>query len=121
MNFTSGWRRMTPRFSARGALGLLLLLQAMVTQAQQQEPAVEGGETAARGPETAGVRLSLQFFEFLGEFTTEDGEWVDPAVLMESDIVVSAGTATGHDAQERDGQGQIEATADNCLEPRCKP
>jgi hypothetical protein len=121
---------MTRRFSRQGALGLVLLapfleMQAQPVSAAQAQPADTRDATAsveAHGSGDSAGRVSLQLFEFLGEFTTEDGEWVDPAILMEGDIVGSEQTGMGREGQETRGQGTDEAAArnDNCLEPRCE-
>jgi hypothetical protein len=117
---------MTPRFSLQRALGLLLLLQAFAAQAQ---PAADPGESVESGDGGDGSsRLSLQLFEFLGEFTTEEGDWVDPALLMEGDIVGSARTEMGREGQNGAAQApraqnsdDASGSSDNCVEPRCKP
>ncbi|KPJ90086.1 MAG: hypothetical protein AMJ53_14910 [Gammaproteobacteria bacterium SG8_11] len=41
--------------------------------------AVAYAEPEAESEET----VSLEFLEFLGEFQTEDGEWIDPVNLLE--------------------------------------
>jgi hypothetical protein len=117
---------MTPRFSLQDALGLLLLLPALAAQAQPAADAAEPVESG-HGPGDGSGRVALQLFEFLGEFTTEEGDWVDPALLMESDIVGYARTEMGRDVQGGDGQAARAQDSDepvrseNCVEPRCKP
>jgi hypothetical protein len=123
---------MTPRFRIQGGLGLMLLAYALAIHAQEQpvdeadgtagETTVEtGGETAG---ETAGPAL-LELLEFIGEFTTEDGAWVDPAVLLEvEDTELAGGTrrdppvfsATGGVA----GEVQPAAPEENCIAARCE-
>jgi hypothetical protein len=112
---------MTPRFSRQ--LALVLLAPALAAQAGPAPDAADSTATAeTRGAGDSVTRASLQLFEFLGEFTTEDGEWVDPAILMEGDIVGSAQTGMGREGQEPRGQDTDEDAArnDNCLETRCE-
>ena len=122
---------MTPRFSRQGALGLLLLLQALFAHAQSAAGA--SGSTEGSGTGDDSGRISLQLFEFLGEFTTEDGEWLDPAILLDGDGAGSAPTAMGRDGNEPSEQGRDARDArevrgqdtdagpvNNCAEPRCR-
>ena len=114
---------MTRKFSRQGALGLVLLAPVLAAQAQQAPDTGDATTSAeAHGSRDTAGRVSLQLFEFLGEFTTEDGEWVDPELLMEGDIVGSAQTGMGREGQETRGQDADDAAArsENCLEPRCE-
>jgi hypothetical protein len=112
---------MTPRFSREGMLGLMLLALARVAHAQPSaDPGAPAADASEHGATDIGAPVSLQLFEFLGEFTTEDGAWVDPTLLMEADIVDSARTALGREGQDVRGQDANDEPVDNCLEPRCK-
>jgi hypothetical protein len=92
---------MTPRFSIPAVLGLLLVAQSMTAQ-EQPEATPEAATADARAAGDAGSLISL--LEFLGEFTTEDGEWVDPELLLE--------TETGSDASSDQ--------TENCSDPQCE-
>jgi hypothetical protein len=113
MNSTNGWRRMTRRFSRQRVLGLLLLAPALAVQAQRAPDTEATASADARGSEDSqDRRVSLQLLEFLGEFTTEDGDWVDPELLMEGDIVGTArremGTESGREAPAQGTDGTDE-------------
>lgn len=116
---------MTPRFSIQAGLGLLLLAHAAVAPAQA-EPAGDGAAVAAsRQPAEAGTEVAgpvlLELLEFIGEFSGEDGEWVDPSVLLELDADELAGTTRGESrvlgtAEEE----QPESPVENCRTTRCE-
>jgi hypothetical protein len=113
---------MTRRFSRQGALGLVLLAPALAAQAQPAPDTRDAtASVEAHGSGDAAGRVSLQLFEFLGEFTTADGEWVDPAILMEGDIVGTAQTGMGREGPNTQEQGADDDAArnENCVEPRC--
>jgi len=76
---------MAARFSVRRAFGLLLLAHGVIAQAQ---PASETGN-AARRPATVEPDSLVSLLEFIGEFTTEDGEWVDTEILLETEVARS--------------------------------
>ncbi len=67
----SGWKNMNYRAS------LVLLVMILISQSLQAETA----ETQA-GDEAP----SLELLEFLGEWESSDGEWVDPADLEDDDF-----------------------------------
>jgi len=70
---------MTPRSSIVGACGLLLLAHVTLAQAQEDDAATSTTDAAA----DTGDLVSL--IEFLGEFTTQEGEWLDPQLLLETE------------------------------------
>jgi hypothetical protein len=93
---------MTPRFSIPAALGLLLLAQTMNAQ-EQPEATPDAPSADARVAGEEGGLVSL--LEFLGEFTTEDGEWVDPELLVETET--------------EDAESSADPT-ENCSDPQCE-
>jgi hypothetical protein len=113
---------MTRRFSRQRALGLVLLAPALAAQAQPAPEARDAtASTEAHGSGESTGPVSLQLFEFLGEFSTEDGEWVDPLILMEGDIVGTAQTGMGREVLDTRESGADDAARnENCLEPRCE-
>jgi hypothetical protein len=107
---------MIPRLSVQRTLGVLLLAQALAVDAQ---PAPDtGNATAADEQDTTEGQVSLQLLEFLGEFTTEDGEWVDPAILMEGNVAGSA--RAERERRRREGAQDNSERGDDCVEPRCE-
>ncbi|MFQ5513904.1 MAG: hypothetical protein ACE5FG_05650 [Myxococcota bacterium] len=56
---------------------------------------VGGGLPLAAGAEAPLDAVDLELLEFLGEWETDDGEWIDPLVLEEM--------PGGEDAPARDG------------------
>ncbi len=104
---------MTPRFRIQGSLWLMLLAYALAIHAQEQ--AID---------ETAAPAL-LELLEFIGEFTTEDGEWVDPAVLLEADDG-ELGGGTQREPSVLGGAGgaagevQPAVPVENCIAARCE-
>ena len=74
---------MAPRFSL-----ILLLAGLLGQQAAGQEPAPAGEASPADGGAGDGGETRhgdeglFALLEFLGEFETEDGVWIDPADLM---------------------------------------
>jgi hypothetical protein len=104
---------MTPRSSIQGAFGLLLLAQTLTVQAQ---PATADEEAARPPPDTESAGL-VSLLEFLGEFTTEDGEWVDPEILLETEV-------TGSGRRRELGAGNADDESANpverCLDARCE-
>jgi hypothetical protein len=113
---------MTHRSSIQGALGLLLLVQTMATQAQPataSDTSVHSTSGRAKG-EAAGPVL-LEMFEFIGEFTTEDGEWVDPTLLLEvGDSDVAEGTRSDAELGVTRGAEEQSVPDENCISPRCE-
>jgi len=65
-------------------IGMLLILTVSVAtgQAQQAEP----GKTTNSKPEKKEKILTLEFLEFLGEWETEDGRWIDPEELEQMSL-----------------------------------
>jgi len=110
---------MTHRFSRQGALGLVLLAPALAAQAQ---PAPDTAGTTHSVEAHGSGDSTLQLFEFLGEFTTEDGEWLDPVILMEGDVMGSAQTGMAREGQETRRQDTDDDAArnENCVESRCE-
>lgn len=100
------------------AVGFALLAQALAAQAAQPEEATDDGGVAARRQATGDStgRASLQLFEFLGEFTTEDGEWVDPEVLLEADLVSPRQGEMG----TRGGDGEATVPDESCRDAHCE-
>jgi hypothetical protein len=92
---------MTPRFSIPAALGWLLLAQTLAAQEQPEAPDAPSAD--ARVASDAGSLVLL--LEFIGEFTTEDGEWVDPELLVDAET---------EDAESSAGQ------TENCSDPQCE-
>lgn len=68
---------MTQRFNIRAAIVFLLMLAARAIPAQNE---------LARAEEDM---LLVQMLEFLGEFTTENGDWVDPAILADDRVAAA--------------------------------
>ena len=60
-------------------MGTIFMLTALSAPglAQQKEPE----QTNTRQEEKSGEIPSLEFLEFLGEWETEDGRWIDPEEL----------------------------------------
>lgn len=111
---------MTPRFRIQGSLGLVLLAYSLAIHAQEQSV----DETGAVAGETAGPVL-LELLEFIGEFTTEDGEWVDPTVLLEvEDGELAGGTRREPlvlgGAGDAAGEAQPATPVENCIAARCE-
>jgi hypothetical protein len=79
MSSTNGWPRMTLRSSLRASLGLVLLAHAVQAQPVGGQEA-NASEVSRAGSNAVGP-TSLELLEFIGEFTTEEGDWVDPALL----------------------------------------
>jgi uncharacterized protein HemY len=110
---------MSPRFSIQTGLGLLLLAHAMMAQGQQADRAAVD---AAVNMGNAGPVL-LELLEFIGEFTTEDGEWVDPSALLEAADDELAGDSDApvlgavNDAVNEE---QPAAPVENCRVQRCE-
>ncbi len=105
---------MTLRFSIQSVLGLVLLAQAMGLQAQ---PAPASGNSSA----PADSPTMLELFEFLGEFTTEEGEWVDPALLLEADADEQADATRRRSAGLGTEAGEEQtAPVENCVSPQCE-
>jgi hypothetical protein len=112
---------MTPPFSIHGALGLLLLAQTMAATAQPattSDAAVDSANGRANG-QVAGPVL-LEMFEFIGEFTTEDGEWIDPALLLEANDDLAEETQSGAGLGVTRGAEEESVSDENCSSPRCE-
>ena len=63
----------------RDRLAWAMLTLILGTSAAAEEPAKSAASTATDSP-------SLELLEFLGEWETDDGAWVDPfSLLLESD------------------------------------
>lgn len=76
------------RTSARIGLWLMAALWLSAADAQTRtEPAPSGAERPSSGtaPEAADAEVSLEFLEFLGEWETSTGEWLDPTELDTDD------------------------------------
>ena len=93
---------MTPRFSIPGALGLVFLAQSL---AAQDQPEATAGATAADARVTSEASSLVSLLEFIGEFTTEDGEWLDPELLEQA---------------ESDGAEPSADQTENCSDPQCE-
>ena len=132
---------MTPRFSIQASLVLLLLVQALATQAQDRSARTAGGVSGdAAGVSTTGVSTGvaagasagsgaketagpvlLELLEFIGEFTTEDGEWMDPAVLLEVDArELSNGSRREPAVLGAEGEAGAAAPPENCIATQCE-
>jgi hypothetical protein len=59
----------------------------------------ESGKTESGKPRqpAASAPPSKELLEFLGEFSDERGEWIDPLELDDPDPVPDAGKGGGHD------------------------
>lgn len=79
---------------------LLCLMAALSAQANSQPGAEEPGSIA----ETEAQFLFINMLEFLGEFETEDGEWISPDML--GDDVFAILDASGEGQPERQEQDQ---------------
>ena len=60
-------------------IGTAFILTILSTPAQAQE--AESAQPSKQRQETAPEIPSLDFLEFLGEWETEDGRWIDPEEL----------------------------------------
>jgi hypothetical protein len=72
---------MQARFYLMGAVLILTALSAP-GQAQPTESATTNKRQAEKGEEIP----SLEFLEFLGEWETEDGRWIDPEELEQMPV-----------------------------------
>jgi len=61
----------------------VLLLGLLSSQALAQEP----GQVRQAVPPEEAERPTLEFLEFLGDWETDDGEWIDPEELEHIAIV----------------------------------
>lgn len=57
-------------------MGTIFMLTILSTHAQAQQ--AESTQTSKRQQEPGPEIPSLEFLEFLGEWETEDGRWIDP-------------------------------------------
>ena len=60
-------------------MGTVFMLTILSTPALAQQ--AESAQTSKRQQETGPENPSLEFLEFLGEWETEDGRWIDPEEL----------------------------------------
>ena len=104
---------MTPRSSARHAIGLLLLAQALGVVAQQPEASDEIGVS----PFDAESENLVSLLEFIGEFSTDDGEWVDPDILLETEI---PGLGRSAEPGAADGDDASVDPNERCADSRCE-
>jgi len=44
---------------------------------------------------------SMEFLEYLGEWETEEGDWIDPAVLAENNVIESVEAEFVYTAEEK--------------------
>jgi hypothetical protein len=99
----------------------LLVAHAAVVRAQPADSgdAVVVAEGLAEGlaevDDAAGPVL-LELLEFIGEFTTEDGEWVDPVLLLEAGALADGTPVLGARGAGDEQAVQVE----NCIAPRCE-
>ncbi len=68
----------------------------LTTPAWAQAPVVPVKESVGQTPP------SLEFLEFLGEFETEEGEWIDPEELEQMDLMDQPETHTQKTEENRD-------------------
>ncbi len=114
---------MTLRFSIQSALGLMLLAHAVGVQAQPatvSEDAVANPDGPTGATEEVAGPVLLELLEFSGEFTTEDGEWVDPTLLLEADDEGLAGAARDGTRELGAPQDEQAAPIENCISPQCE-
>ncbi len=60
-------------------MGTVFMLTVLSTPALAQQ--AESAQTSKRQQKTSPEIPSLEFLEFLGEWETEDGRWIDPEEL----------------------------------------
>lgn len=102
---------MTPRSSILPVLGLLVLAYTPVSQAQT------AAEAAARIPAAGAEDELVSLLEFLGEFTTQDGEWVDPELLEGEEGTPDRRVTSRPDVPRT---GEPNEADERCEEPRCE-
>lgn len=65
-------------------IGMFLILTISVSTGQAQQP--ESGDKIKRQHKKEQEVPTLEFLEFLGEWETEDGRWVDPEALEQMSL-----------------------------------
>jgi len=60
-------------------IGTVFIFMILISPTQAQK--IEPTQTGKRQQETDTEIPSLEFLEFLGEWETEDGQWIDPEEL----------------------------------------
>lgn len=88
LNSINGWQKMSPRYSV-----LLYLLsfvpQQLLGQSINGSVEAEAQTQTAEGMVTSEEKIAMkpnnelfEMLEFLGEFETEEGKWVEPELLL---------------------------------------
>ena len=82
--FMPGLLRKNPMRARPYIIGSVFILTILASTGQAQQP--EPGKTTKRQHEKGQEIPTLEFLEFLGEWETEDGRWIDPEELEQMSL-----------------------------------